>query len=106
MRWRDPNLRETPDALREIDVPDPRAANITTVVWATGYRYDFGWIDCPVFDERGASVQQRGLTAVPSLYFLGLPRMHKVKSAFLSGVGENAEYLADHSSQPAAGSNR
>jgi hypothetical protein len=40
LRWRDPNLRETPDALREIDVPDPRAANITTVVWATGYRYD------------------------------------------------------------------
>jgi len=58
LRWSDPYLRETPDALREIDVPDPRAANITTVVWATGYRYDFGWIDCPVFDERGASVQQ------------------------------------------------
>lgn len=92
----DPYLREVPDMLREIDVLDPRAANITTVVWATGYRYDFGWIDCPVFDEGGAPVQKRGLTAVPSLYFLGLPRMHKVKSAFLWGVGEDAEYLADH----------
>jgi putative flavoprotein involved in K+ transport len=92
----DPYLRETPEPLREIDVLDPHAANITTVVWATGYRYDFGWIDCPVFDERGAPVQQRGLTAMPGLCFLGLPRMHKVKSAFLWGVGEDAEYLADH----------
>jgi len=92
----DPYLREAPDALPEIDILDPRAANITTVVWATGYRYDFGWIDCPVFDARGAPVQQRGVTAVRGLYFLGLPRMHKVKSAFLWGVGEDAEYLADH----------
>lgn len=91
----DPYLHETPKVLREVNVLDLRAANITTVLWATGYRYDFGWIDCPVFDERGAPVQQRGLTAVPGLYFLGLPRMHKVKSAFLWGVGEDAEYIAD-----------
>jgi putative flavoprotein involved in K+ transport len=91
----DPYLRETPEVLREVNVLDLRAANITTVVWTTGYRYDFGWIDCSVFDERRAPVQQRGLTAVPGLYFLGLPRMHKVKSAFLWGVCEDAEYLAD-----------
>ena len=92
----DPYLREIPEPLREVDILDMRAANITAVVWATGYSFDFGWIDCPVFDDRGAPAQHRGVTAVPGLYFLGLPRMHKVKSAFLWGVGEDASYLADH----------
>jgi putative flavoprotein involved in K+ transport len=90
----DPYLRETPEVLREISVLDLRASNITTVVWATGYRYDFGWIDCPVFDERGLPMQQRGVTATAGVFFLGLPRMYKVKSAFLWGVGEDAEFLA------------
>jgi putative flavoprotein involved in K+ transport len=69
----DPYLRETPEALREIGVLDLRASNITTVVWATGYRYNFGWIDCPVFDERGSPMQQRGVTAAAGVFFLGLP---------------------------------
>ena len=89
-------LRQAPETLPEIDTLDLRDANITTVIWATGYRYDFGWIDCPVFDTQGAPVQRRGVTEVPGLYFLGLPRMHKVKSAFLWGVGEDAEHLANH----------
>jgi putative flavoprotein involved in K+ transport len=89
-------LRQAPETLPEIDTLDLRDANITTVIWATGYRYDFGWMDCPVFDMQGAPVQRRGVTEVPGLYFLGLPRMHKVKSAFLWGVGEDAEHLANH----------
>ena len=91
----DPYLRETPEVLREINVLDLRASNITTVVWATRYRYDFGWIDCPVFDERGLPMQQRGVTAAAGVFFLGLSRMYKVKSAFLWGVGEDAEFLAE-----------
>jgi putative flavoprotein involved in K+ transport len=92
----DPYLRRTPEILPETDTLDLRDAKISTVIWATGYRYDFKWIDCPVFDNEGAPEQRRGVTKVPGLYFLGLPRMHKVKSAFLWGVGEDAEYLADH----------
>jgi putative flavoprotein involved in K+ transport len=92
----DPYLSDAPAPLPEIDALDLAAANITSVLWATGYRYDFGWIDCPVLDDRGAPVQRRGVTAVPGLYFLGLARMHKLKSAFLWGVGEDAEYIADH----------
>ena len=92
----DPYLRQAPAALPEIDTLDLAAANVTSVVWATGYRYDFGWIDCPVLDMAGAPVQRRGVTGVPGLYFLGLPRMHKLKSAFLWGVGEDAEHLANH----------
>jgi putative flavoprotein involved in K+ transport len=75
---------------------DLRDARIGTVIWALGYGYDFSWIGCDVIDARGAPVQQRGVTSVPGLYFLGLPCMHKVKSAFLWGVGEDAEFLANH----------
>jgi putative flavoprotein involved in K+ transport len=92
----DPYLRQTPEALPEVDTLDLCDANISTVIWATGYRYDFKWIDCPVFDNQGTPEQRRGVTQVPGLYFLGLSRMHKVKSAFLWGVGEDAEYLANH----------
>lgn len=80
--------------LPEMEQLDIGSANINTVIWATGYRPDFGWIECPVFNEHGMPVHRRGLTDVCGLSFLGLPRMHKVKSAFLWGVGEDAEYLA------------
>lgn len=70
-------------------------SHIGTVVWALGYQYDFSWVEVPAFDCRGMPVHRRGVTNVPGLYFLGLPRMHKVKSAFLWGVGEDAAYLAE-----------
>ena len=82
--------------LPEIEALDLRDAGIGTVIWALGYGYDFSWIGCDVLDARGAPVQQRGVTSVPGLYFLGLPRMHKIKSSFLWGVGEDAEFLAEH----------
>ena len=92
----DPYLRRAPKALPEVDMIDLRDAKIATVIWAKGFRYDFGWIDCPVLDKQGSPDQRRGVARVPGLYFLGLPRMHKLKSAFLWGVGEDAEYLANH----------
>ena len=83
------------ERLPEPEQLDIDSANINTVVWATGYRPDFGWVECPVFNDRGMPVHSRGITEVRGLSFLGLPRMHKVKSAFLWGVGEDAAYLAD-----------
>jgi len=76
---------------------DLRGAGIVSVIWATGYQYDFGWIKLPVFADTGEPVQRRGVTSVPGLYFLGLRRMYTVKSALLSaaGVGADAEYLAE-----------
>lgn len=71
-------------------------ASVTAVVWATGYRCDFGWIDCGALDAQGRPIHTRGVSAVPGLYFLGLPRLHKVKSAFLWGVGEDAAHIAEH----------
>ena len=73
---------------------DVRAAGITSVIWATGYRYDFSWIKCPVLTESGAPVHRRGVTSVPGVYFLGLALLYKIKSSFLWGVGEDAAYLA------------
>jgi len=72
-----------------------RASEIRSVVWATGYALDFGWIELPILDARGEPVQRRGASLAPGVYFLGLAWMHKVKSSFLYGVGEDAEYLAE-----------
>jgi putative flavoprotein involved in K+ transport len=64
------------------------------VLWANGFRPDFSWIDLPLFDEQGWPVQQRGVTDVPGLYFVGLHWLHKRKSSLLFGVGEDAAHIA------------
>ena len=81
------------DPIRRIEL---REAGISTVIWATGYRYDFDWIDLPVLDPHGAPLHRRGVTDVPGLYFLGLSWLYRMTSSFLSGVGEDAAYLAEH----------
>ena len=75
---------------------DLAAEGISSVVWATGYGVDFGWIDLPVLDERGDAVHHNGISEVPGLYFLGLQWLSKMNSSFLSGVGDDAAVLADH----------
>ena len=87
------SLGATSAAIRELDVV---ATGITSVVWATGFRRDFRWIDAPVFDERGEPIHRRGVTGCAGLYFLGLPWLHKLKSSVLCGVGDDAAHLADH----------
>lgn len=76
-------------------IPSLDAAEVSSIVWATGYGFDFGWVKLPVLDERGAPVQRRGVTGVPNAYFLGLHWMHTFNSGLFSGVGEDAAYLAD-----------
>jgi putative flavoprotein involved in K+ transport len=85
-----------PVAVDEVDSLDLRTADITTIIWATGYAYRFGWVRIPVFDARGRPVQHRGVTQRPGLYFLGLHWMHTFKSGLLAGVGADAEYVAEH----------
>lgn len=82
-------------AVDAIDSVDLNAAGIRTVIWATGYSYDYDWVRVPVFDERGRPVQHRGVTGHPGLYFLGLHWMHTFRSGLLSGVGDDAAYLAE-----------
>ena len=71
-------------------------ANIKSVVWCTGYGFDFDWIKVPVLDKRGAPIQTRGVTACPGIYFLGLHWMHTFKSGQLPFIGEDAAYVAEH----------
>jgi putative flavoprotein involved in K+ transport len=71
-----------------------RAEHVGAVIWASGYTLDFSWIEIPVFDAAGMPQQRRGAAPVPGLYFLGLHWLHKAKSSFLYGVGEDAEHIA------------
>jgi putative flavoprotein involved in K+ transport len=73
---------------------DLRAAGIGTVLWANGFRPDYSWIAAPLFDEHGWPVQQRGVTTVPGIYFVGVHWLHKRKSSLLFGVGEDAAHIA------------
>jgi putative flavoprotein involved in K+ transport len=67
---------------------------IGTVIWTSGYRPEYGWVDLPIFDDMGFPIQTDGATSVPGLYFVGVHWMRKNKSAILSGVGEDAEIVA------------
>lgn len=70
--------------------------SITSVIWATGYAFDYSLVRLPVTDEDGYPVQERGVTQYPGLYFLGMPYIYKQKSGLVYGIGEDAEYLAEH----------
>lgn len=67
-----------------------------TVVWATGYRPQYRWLDRVAFDPRGRVAHDGGVAAVPGLYLLGLPFMRRRKSSFVDGVGPDAAELASH----------
>jgi putative flavoprotein involved in K+ transport len=73
-----------------------REAGITTIIWATGYRYDYGLVKAPVFDGGGFPVQTRGVTRQAGLFFVGMPWMPSLKTGVLPGVGEAAEHIASH----------
>lgn len=91
VRLPDPACLTAP--LRSIDLGTER---ISSVIWATGYGLDLDWIDIPVLDGNGAPRHRHGVSEVPGLYFLGLQWLSKMKSSFLSGVGDDAAVLADH----------
>jgi putative flavoprotein involved in K+ transport len=78
--------------------PDLKTAGIKSIVWATGFRNDFGWVRLPIFNDTGEPVHRRGVTALPGIYFLGLRWLYKRKSYFLvmAGPAEDAAYLAEH----------
>ena len=88
-----PKLRDGYDA-EEITELSLQSADITTIIWAIGYRFDFSLVKLPIFDSDGYPVQKRGVTNYPGLFFVGLPWLHKQKSGLLFGVGEDADFLA------------
>jgi putative flavoprotein involved in K+ transport len=77
-----------------VSFADGASMKPAAIIWATGFRPDYDWIDLPVFDEAGRPVHRRGVTAISGLYFLGLPWLYRRGSALLGGVGEDAGYIA------------
>lgn len=75
---------------------DLKTTGITTVIWANGYGFDYGWVNLPVLDEWGYPIQRRGVTKFPGLYFLGMNFLHYRKSGILLGVGEDAAHIVEH----------
>jgi len=75
---------------------DLSQANIRSVIWATGYSFDFSMVRLPTFDADGYPIQQRGVTDYAGLYFIGLPWLHNAKSGLLFGVSEDAAHIASH----------
>lgn len=74
---------------------DLAAAGVGTVLWATGYALDYGWLQVDTFDQQGRPQHRRGVAAEPGLYFLGLPWLSRRGSSFIWGVWHDARYLAD-----------
>jgi len=73
---------------------DGRALEVANVIWCTGFRQDFRWIDLPVFGEQQELRQQRGVTSESGLYFLGLDFLYAFTSENVGGVGRDARYVA------------
>ena len=92
-----PEERESlPSPIADVTRIDLRDAGITTILWASGYRPDYSWIELEVTDEFGWPVQERGVSEHPGLYFVGVNWLHKRKSALFGGVGEDAEHVVSH----------
>ncbi len=81
------------DPAAELDL---RAAGIGTVLWATGHRREYPWLQIPVLDAAGEIRQHRGVTPVPGLYVLGQRFQHRRASNFIGGVGVDATFVATH----------
>ncbi len=88
--WPDPDCLTNP-----ITSLDLAQKGITTIIWATGFRQDFSWMDLDAFDDKGAPVHQRGVSSEPDVYFLGLPWQSRRGSTFLWGVWHDAKHIAD-----------
>ena len=88
--WPEPSSLSNP--LRSLNLADE---NVTTIIWATGYKQDFSWLKVDAFDEKGAPIHQRGVSKEPGLYFLGLPWQSRRGSTFLWGVWHDAKFVAD-----------
>jgi len=101
------DLPEEPEARTKLPDPDCMtnpvheldlaAAGITSIVWATGFAVDYSWLNCySAFDENGKPQHQRGVSAEPGIYFVGLPWLSRRGSTFIWGVWHDAKHIAGH----------
>ena len=83
-----------PDSARlELDLG---GGEIRAIVWATGFRPDYGWLDVPVVDAKGHLRHEGGVASSPGLYALGLPVLRRRRSTFMCGIEDDAREVIDH----------
>ena len=91
------NIAPDPDCvanpIRELKLAE---AGITSIIWATGFALDYGWLQVDACDADGKPRHQRGVSSEPGVYFLGLPWQSRRGSSFIWGVWHDAKFVADH----------
>ncbi len=75
---------------------DLNTGEITTIVWATGFRPDLSWVELPVFDANGHLRHDGGVVDAPGVYLLGTSFLRRRRSSFLHGSVDDTRELADH----------
>jgi putative flavoprotein involved in K+ transport len=88
-----PPTEVSPSARLALDL---RSGEIRTVLWATGFRPDYGWLDVPVVDSKGHLRHDGGVVDSPGLYALALPVLRRRKSTFIHGVEDDAREVIEH----------
>ena len=88
------HARATHAAGSTVTFADGARLDVDAVIWATGFERNHSWIDAPVFDSDGSVMHERGVTASPGLYFLGMPWQHTRGSALLGWIKDDAEHIA------------
>jgi putative flavoprotein involved in K+ transport len=73
---------------------DGRVMDVANVIWCTGFRQDFSWIEVPVFGDDTEPMHERGVTSEPGLYFVGLDFLYSFTSENVGGVGRDARHIA------------
>jgi|TARA_B000000609_G_C24180248_1_gene357511 putative flavoprotein involved in K+ transport len=86
---------EGDDPIIEIDKLDLQKKNISTIILATGFSFDFNWVNFPILDDFGYPITKNGETEIKGIYFCGLNWMNKRKSGIIWGVGEDAEIVSN-----------
>jgi len=90
-RYRDTVVEDAPSM--SLDLTD---GEIQTVLWATGFRPDYRWLDVDVLDHKGRVKHNGGITISPGMYLIGTPFLRRRKSSFIHGATDDATDLADH----------
>jgi putative flavoprotein involved in K+ transport len=88
-------VAKTVDAHEGLPVlEDGRVMDVANVIWCTGFRQDFSWIEVPIFGDDTRPMHERGVTSEPGLYFVGLDFLYSFTSENVGGVGRDARHIA------------
>jgi putative flavoprotein involved in K+ transport len=75
---------------------DLRSGEIRTIIWATGFRPDYSWLDVPVLDRKGRIKHDGGVVDAPGMYLMGIPFLRRRKSTLIDGAADDARDLSAH----------